>query len=52
MHLMVLLGYEAPAEARFDTFRDSANLGETQVHGLRRMYHRLGNRFGRTCWYS
>jgi hypothetical protein len=23
-----------------------------QVHGLRRMYHRLGNHFGRTRWYS
>ena len=25
-HLMVLLGYEAQAEARFGTFQDSANL--------------------------
>jgi hypothetical protein len=26
MHLMVLLGDEAQVEARFDQFRDSANL--------------------------
>ena len=26
MHLTVLLGYEAQAEPRFGTFRDSANL--------------------------
>jgi hypothetical protein len=42
---MELLGDEAQLEARFGTFGDSANLDE--VHGLRRTYHRLINRFGR-----
>jgi hypothetical protein len=41
---MEFLGDEAQLEARFGPFEDSANLDE--VHGLRRTYHRLGNRFG------
>jgi hypothetical protein len=40
---MVLLGYEDQVEARFDPFRDSANLDPRKVHALRRMYHRLKN---------
>jgi hypothetical protein len=47
---MELLGDEAQLEARFALFGDSANLDE--VHGLRRTYHRLGNRFGRIRWNS
>jgi hypothetical protein len=43
---MELLGYEAQVEAHFGPFRDSSNHDE--VHGLRRTYHRLENRFGRT----
>jgi hypothetical protein len=35
-------------EARFGPFRDRANLDE--VRGLRRTYHRLENRFGRSRW--
>ena len=42
---MALLGFEAQVEARFDLFSDSVSL---DVHGLRRMYHRLRNHFGRT----
>jgi hypothetical protein len=42
---MELLGDEAQVGTRFGLFGDSANLDE--VHGLRRTYHRLGNRFGR-----
>jgi hypothetical protein len=42
---MELLGDEAQLEARFGPFGDSANLDE--VHGLRRTYHRIRNRFGR-----
>jgi predicted DsbA family dithiol-disulfide isomerase len=42
------LGDEAQQEAHFSPFRDSANLDARSVHGLRRMYHRLGNHFGRT----
>ena len=48
----VLLGDEAQLEARFGPFGDSANLDARSVHGLRRTYHRLGNRFGRTRWNS
>jgi hypothetical protein len=44
---MVLLGDEAQVDARFGLYGDSANLGARLVHGLRRMYHRLGNHFGR-----
>jgi hypothetical protein len=47
---MELLGDEAQVEARFCPFGDSANLDE--VHGLRRTYHRLENRFGRIRWNS
>ena len=41
---MVLQGDEAQLEAHFGPFGDSANLDARSVHGLRRMYHRLGNR--------
>ena len=43
---MVLLGDEAEVEASFGLFGDSANLDARSVHGLRRTYHRLRNRFG------
>ena len=49
---MVLLGDEAQLEARFGMFGDGANLDARSVHGLRRTYHRLRNRFGRTRWNS
>jgi hypothetical protein len=39
-------------DARFGLFGDSANLDARLVHGLRRTYHRLRNRFGRTRWIS
>jgi hypothetical protein len=42
---MVLLGDEAQLEARFGSFRDSANLDARSVHSLRQMYHRLRNYF-------
>jgi hypothetical protein len=45
---MVVLGYEAQVEAHFSLFLDSANLDTRKVHGLRRMYHKLRNSFGRT----
>ena len=47
-HQMVLLGDEAQVEVRFGLFGDSANLDARSLHGLRRSYHRLRNRFGRT----
>ena len=49
---MVQLGEEAQVEASFVLFGDSANLDARSVHGLRRIFHRLGNRFGRTQWKS
>ena len=45
---MVLVGDEAQLEPRFGPLGDSANLDARSVHGLRRRYHKLGNRFGRT----
>ena len=49
---MVLLGDENQLEASFGPFGDSVNLDARSVHGLRRTYHRLGNRFGHTRWNS
>jgi hypothetical protein len=49
---MVPLADEAQVEARFGPFGDSANLDARLVHGLRQMYHRLKNHFGRTRWNS
>ena len=49
---MVLLGGEAQLEPRFGPFGDSANLDARSMHGLRRKYHMLGNRFARTRWNS
>jgi hypothetical protein len=34
---MVLLGYEAQQEARFNPFGDCANLDARKVYGLRQM---------------
>ena len=42
----------AQVEARFGPFGDIANTNIRQVHGLRKTYHRLGNRFGRNRWIS
>ena len=52
MHPMELLGYVGHVEPRFDPFGDSVRVGASQVHGLRKTYHRLNIRFGRTRWYS
>ena len=49
---MVLLVDEAQLEARFSPCGDSFNLDARLVRGLRRMYNRLGDRFGRTRWNS
>ena len=49
---LVLLGDEAQVEACFGPFGDGANLDATWVCGLCRMYHRVGNHFGRTRWNS
>ena len=52
MHPMVPLGDEAQEETRFGPFEDSAQLEAIYVHSLRRTYHKLVNRFGRTRWNS
>jgi hypothetical protein len=49
---MVLLGDKAQVDARVGPFGDSANLDIRWLYGLRRTYHKLGNRFGRTRWIS
>ena len=47
-HPIVLLANGGQVEARFDPFGDSINLVARLVHGLHRMYHVHGNRFGNT----
>jgi hypothetical protein len=42
---MVILVDEAQLEARFDLFRNSANLDVRSVHGLQRTYRGLENPF-------
>ena len=49
---MVHLGDEAQLQARFSLLGNSANLDARSVHGLRRTYQGLRNRFGRTRWNS
>ena len=49
---VLLLGDDGQVEARFGAFGASANLDARLVHGLYRTYHRLGNRFGCTRWFS
>ena len=45
---MVLLRDVGQVEAHFSPFGDGVNLDASLVHGLRRTYHRLENRFGHT----
>jgi hypothetical protein len=45
---MKLLGDLGRVESCFGLFAGSANLDARLVHGLRRIYHRLGNHFGNT----
>jgi hypothetical protein len=47
---MVILGDEAQVEACFGPFGDSGNHVTRDVNCLRRTYHRLRYRFGRTRW--
>jgi hypothetical protein len=49
---MLPLGDETQVEACFGPFGQSANIDARKVHGLRRMYHRLRNHFGRIVWNS
>jgi hypothetical protein len=49
---MGLLGDEAQVEAQFDPIGDIATLDARLVHGLHRMYCRLGNSIGGNRWNS
>ena len=49
---MELLGDQGHVESHFRPFGDSVSVGAGTAHGLRQMYHRLRNHFGRTRWYS
>ena len=42
---MELIGYMGQVATILSLFGDSVHLGTRQVHGLRQMYHRLGNLF-------
>jgi hypothetical protein len=48
---MVLLRDVGLVEGRIGPFGDNVNLNARSVHGLCRMYHRLGNHFECTRWY-
>ena len=45
-------GDQAQLKDHFGPFGDSGNIYARWVHGLRRTYHSLANRFGRTRWNS
>jgi hypothetical protein len=47
-----LVGDVSHVESHFGLFGDSITVGARKVHGLRQMYHRFENCFGRTRWYS
>ena len=46
-HTMELRDDMGHVESCFSLFGDSVSVGARLVHGLRQMYHRLRNRFGR-----
>jgi hypothetical protein len=48
--MVLILVCESQPETRSGPFGDSGNPDARLVHGLRRKYHRLENRFGRTRW--
>jgi hypothetical protein len=45
---MELLGDVGHVESCFGLFGDGVSVGTRYVHGLRQIYHRLGNHFGCT----
>jgi hypothetical protein len=49
---MELLGDMGHVESHLFLFGDYVSVGARQVHGLRGMYVRLVNHFGRTRWNS
>jgi hypothetical protein len=46
------LGGVGHVKSCFSPFGDGISVSARQVRGLRQMYHRLSNRFGRIRWYS
>ena len=52
MHPIELLGDMGHVESCFRPFGHSVSVGARYMRGLRQMYHRLRNHFGRTRWYS
>jgi hypothetical protein len=51
-HPIEHLGDVAQVESHFGPLRDGVSLSVRYLHGLRQMYHRLRNHFGRTQLYS
>jgi hypothetical protein len=49
---MELLGDVSLVESHFFLFGDNVCVDARKVHGLRKLYHQLRNRFGRTRSYS
>ena len=49
---MELIGEVGHVESHFDLFGDRVGVSARYVHGLRLMYLRLRNHFGRTRWYT
>ena len=49
---MELVGDMGHVESRFGPCGDNVSVGVGLVHGLRQMYRRLRNCFGRTRWNS
>jgi hypothetical protein len=46
------LGDVGHGESYISPFGDGVRVDVRYVHGLCRMYHRLGNYFGRNKWHS
>jgi hypothetical protein len=49
---MKLLGDVSHVESCFSPIGDGVSVSAREVNGLCGTYHRLGNHFGRTRWYS
>jgi hypothetical protein len=51
-HPMELLGDMGRVKSCFGRIGDGVSIAAREVHDLHGTYHRLGNHFGRTRWYS
>jgi hypothetical protein len=52
MHPIILKGDMGQVESCFGPIGDSVNLSVRRVHSLCQMYHRHGNHFEHTRWYT